>query len=485
MHIVFVHTPMPTLKLDEMKDFWRGFDIQYHGSHPGLRHMKNVLWELPHWAHWLAGVLLENGFTSLSAIDFYSSGTPFEGIDRQKTHEVLTDRPADVYLFSPMTPNLPFALEIADVIKALYPKSVVIFGGVVASPLFQEIASYSSVDYVVYGRGEYALPALLKAIESNSDMSKVGNLAYRNAVGLVITSSFRYPDMPVDKIPFPKIDLFSKSTGEDIRYLRQVYALGCPYTCSFCTIQTIGRRPNYFPIARVLSEIRSYKAYYGNHHYIYWGDETFTLHEARMLELCNALETDGDIFYDCQTRLDHLSSKGIKALARSGCRWIEIGLETANQESQNLYKQRVKLSQTYNVLSQLRDEGIGACSFVVNGFPNQSVDDMTQSIEWFCNLIATDLLQATYFFNLVPYPGSAMFSSPEKFGMKIHHRNYKYYNEELLPVFDTPYATADEIFAVFKVGLVSLGQAMDKKPYFNDRPLPEHLDEYGAFWSKV
>lgn len=482
MHVAFVHTPMATLPVSQRQDFWRNFDIRYHAAHPGLRHMVNQLWELPHWMHWLAGVLVHEGFTSLEAIDFYTCETAFNGIDQEKVCDVLRDHQADVYLFSPMTPNLPFANEIADVIKSMYPKSVVVFGGVVATPLHREVVTHPSVDYVVFDRGEYALPALLKAIADKTDIREVGNLTWKSSDGAVVTNKQRYPYPAVSDIAFPKIDLFSRSVGEDIRYLRQVYALGCPYKCSFCTIQTIGRKADYFAIERVLAEIRAYRSYYGEHHNIYFGDETFTLHAGRTLELCAALEGEGNIYYDCQTRLNCLQDETVlKALQRSGCRWVEIGIETANQESQDLFKQRVKLGTIEDILAKIRDEGLAACSFMVNGFPNQTLDDMKWSLEWVCSLIERGLLQASYLFGLVPYPGSEMYSHPERFGMKLHHHNFKFYHEDMLPVFDSSFATAEETYQVFLDGVRDLGQAMSPKAMPGQTPL--NVEQYGTFWS--
>lgn len=486
MYITFVHTPMPLIEVPEMKLFWRNFDVQYHGAHPGLRHMKNVLWELPHWMHWLAGILQHEGSYSFDVVDFYTTGTSFDGIDELKVKEVLADHAADVYMFSPMTPNLPFALEIADQIKLLDPRSTIIFGGVVASPLHLQVAGHPSVDYVVSDRAEYALPALLKAVLKGESVAHIGNLTWKNGGEEVLTSAFTYPAPFLDAIPFPKVDLFPRSAGNDIRYLRQVFALGCPYECAYCTIQTIAQKPDYFPIERVLAEIRAYRSYYGEHHYIYWGDETFGLHEKRTLELCEALRNEGRISYDCQTRLNCLDNGEIlKALAESGCKWIEIGIETGNSGTQKLFKQGVALEKTEERLMRLRDHGIAACAYMVNGFPDQTVSDMKQSLEWACRLITKDLLQASYWFGLVPYPGSDMYHHPEKYGMRLHHSKFKFYNEELPPVFDTRHANSDEIYEVYRSGIVQLSEAMSKKPYFGASPSKEDLPAYGAFWAHV
>lgn len=484
MHIIFVHTPMAHRRVPGRRLFWHNFDLRYYATHLNATPMENYLWELPHWITWLGGVLEQNGFTSMEVLDFYTHHGVLDGIDLNGIYDSLTDHPADVYLFSPMTPNLPHALKIADMIKALHPKSIVVFGGIVASPLYKEVVKHRSVDFVVIDRGEYALPELLKAIQDRGDISKVGNLAYRAVDNQVVTNPYRYPPMPVADIPFPKIDLFPRSVGEDIRYIRQVYALGCPYQCSFCSIQTIGHRPSYFPVDRVLSEIRAYRAYYGQHHHIYFGDETFTLHTDRTLELCEALEAEGGIVYDCQTRLNRLQDPRLpQALYNSGCRWIEVGIETANQQSLDLSNKRSKITQAEETLARLRDAGIPTCAFMIVGFPNESIEDMQRTVEWSCSLLNRGLLHASYLFGLVPYPGTPMYIHPERYGMTIRHRDYEFYHEDLLPVYDTRFATAEQMYEVFLDGVKLIGEAMGEKPFLGEMAtVVNEKVSYGAYW---
>lgn len=478
---------MSTVPIAQRKDFWRNFDIQYHAAHPGLDHMRKNMWELPHWMHWLAGVLVAHGYNDIDVVDLYTDPNTFTRpghLAVDAVESALRAHPADVYLFSPMTVNLCYAYEISDAVKRVHPAAAVVYGGVVATPLAHEVAGHPSVDYVVVERGEQALPALLDALADGRDVADVGNLVHQRSDGTTARTTRRYPDLHPAEIPFPKVDLFPASTGEDIRYLRQVYALGCPYKCTFCTIQTIGQRPDYFPLDRVLEEIRAYRARYGRHHNIYWGDETFTLHPDHTLELLDLLEKEGDINYDCQTRLNCLTDDRIlRKLKSSGCQWVEIGLETASQESHETHKHHMKLSATRETLKKVRDAGLAACSFTVNGFPDQSPDDMRRSIDWVCRLLEEDLLQATYLFGLVPYPGSAMFETPERFGMKLLHRDFSLYHEDLPPVFATDKATPDQVYEVFLEGQELFAQAMDKTPYFGSAPAPGTADEYGTFWA--
>jgi radical SAM superfamily enzyme YgiQ (UPF0313 family) len=474
---------MATLPVTDRRLFWRNFDRRYHAAHPGLGHMRRNIWELPHWMTWLGGVLQDQGYTNFDVLEFYSSECALGGVNVDHVMASLRANPADVYLFSPMTPNLAFAYEIADLTKLLYPDVKIVFGGIVATPLREQVASHVSVDYVVHGRGEYALPDLLDALRGKKALTDVGNLCFARDNGEVVTTPTIYPRMAPADLPFPKVDMFPADAGQDVRYLRVVHGLGCPYTCSFCTIQTISQKSSYFPVKRVIDEIRAYRKRYGRHHNIYFGDELFTLNPARTIELCEALAREGDIGFDCQTRLNLLSDPDmLVAMKRGGCRWVEVGIEAFDQETQDLFKQRIRLGSIPDTLRRLQDSGLPACSFLVNGFPNQTPDDMRRSVDYVAELIQSGLLQASYLFGLVPYPGSDLYQNPEKYGIELHHHDYKLYHEDLPPVFSSPNATADEAFEALLYGQRVLSDAMSTAPYFGEIAPDREHEDYGGFW---
>ncbi|MFI1681995.1 MULTISPECIES: B12-binding domain-containing radical SAM protein [unclassified Streptomyces] len=463
-------------------DYWTNFDSRYIAAHPNVQPMRKILWELPHWVPWLAAVIEQAGFDSMEALDFYGDCAIIDGIDEPRIHDRLTRHPADVYLFSPMTINLPQALRIAEMVKEIHPRARTIFGGVVATPLYEEVARHPAVDYVVRDRGEYALPELLLALRDGGDLSALRNLAYETPGGELAVSKL-HPYIPVEDIPFPKVDIFPKDTGQDLRYIRQNYALGCPFTCDFCTIQTIGRKPMYFSPDRVLAEVAAYREQFGKHHHVYFGDETFTANTQRTLDICSALERDGTITYDAQTRLNCLRDTRLpKALYDSGCRWMEIGLESASADTQHAFKQHTKLDPLEETLARLRDAGLPTCSYLIMGLPNEKPDDMRRTIDWACSLIDRGLLYASYLSLFVPYPGTPMFDHPERYGMKLLHRQYDLYNEELPPVVDTKHATSEEVYDIFVEGVGMLAQAMGRAPALTFDHAPSQHRAYGEFW---
>ena len=480
LRICFVHTPMCSVQVEGRNKFWYNFDKRYYAVHSALKPTDASIWELPHWMIWLGGVLKSKGFTDIKTFSLYTAVDILTGLDQAIILKDIQENPSDVYLYSPMTPNLHLALEIASLVKFCFPNSINVFGGVIATPQHKQIASRAEVDIVVRDRGEIALPELLKALQGNQPVENVKNLSYKNKTGAIITHSKLYSYLEPKNIPDPYIELFPKDVGPKLRYIRQNYALGCPFKCSFCTIQTIGRKPNYFPVERVLNEIKQFRAHYGEYHNIYFGDETFTVNKEKTKEICSALRLTGNITYDIQTRLENLVDKPILLmLSSSGCRWVEVGIETLIQKSMPIHKQNTNLMKVKEILFRLRDHGLPVCSFIVNGLPEQTLDEMRYSIDKVCSLLEEGLLHASYFFGLVPYPGSIMYDKPECYGLKIKHHDYKYYNEELVPVYDTHLATSDEIYKVFLEGVQKIGQAMSSQPCLGT-PLPvEFIENLG------
>jgi hypothetical protein len=67
--------------------------------------------------------------------------------------------------------------------------------------------------------------------------------------------------------------------------------------------------------------------------------------------------------------------------------------------------------------------------------------------------------------------------------MRIHHKRFELYSEDMCPVFDSTFTTSDESYRTFTEGLTALAQAMDKKPYFGVVPPAEELNKFGRFWA--
>lgn len=151
--------------------------------------------------------------------------------------------------------------------------------------------------------------------------------------------------------------------------------------------------------------------------------------------------------------------------------------------SRNRHKGRTRQAAIEDRLKALQDAGLDVCSFAVNGLPDQTPDQMRESVHGIADLIDRGLLQASYLFGLVPYPGSDLFDNPQHHDMEFLHHDYSLYHEDMPPVYRTPRATPDEVFAVFEEGLDWLRDAMSRRP---PPPLTAEQERgLGNFWSQA
>ena len=211
MHIIFIHTPMPHRTVPERGRYWANFDERYYDFHPYARPLKKYLWELPHWVTWLGGVLYDQGFRSMEALDFYTDCGIVDGIDTEQIYNTLKAHPGDVYLFSPMTPNLPQALQIAEMVKELNPNSTTIFGGVVATPMHEEVAQEAGVGqatvYRHFGSKEGLIGAFTETYSPRQFVRDLvaqesGNLEQELTVFATDTLRFLYQNRDMVRLTF-------------------------------------------------------------------------------------------------------------------------------------------------------------------------------------------------------------------------------------------------------------------------------------------
>jgi len=459
--IAFVHTPIQGRYTPGRDDYWQAFNKLYYGFHPDSIEPQEYFLELPHWATWLAGVLDSHGFTNLGGLDLFSTSI-LNGIDYDSVRASLKYARADVYLFAPMTINIGVALKIAAMIKELYPAALTVFGGIFATPMHLETAAHSAVDVIIRDRGDYALPELLKAYVEKRDLRTVGNVTITDEQGTYVSPKL-HPYIETNLLPYPKVDIFPSSTGKKMRYIRQNWSLGCPWACSFCTIQTIGRKPQYFSSDRVLTEVMMYREQFGHHHHVYFGDETFTTNSKATTLFCEHLAEEQLFEFDCQTRLPLIQDPALpKILYDAGCRWIEIGLESIHAFSLQYKKQR-KVAPMLEAFERLRDAGIGVCTYTMYGLPSESLDDMKRTMEVVSDWIRSDILTTAFTSILVPYPGTEFFATPMTNGLEIITTDFSLYDEDLLPVFRTASFSEQELYDVFLLSIQSYEQAMRQK----------------------
>jgi len=128
-------------------------------------------------------------------------------------------------------------------------------------------------------------------------------------------------------------------------------------------------------------------------------------------------------------------------LKASGCSQVRFGVETGNERARSLRKggRTVSFEKHLEVVEKCRELGIESQASYIFGFPDESRDDMLETIE-FADRLNTDTVG---FYKLTPYPGTVYWDMLDVDNVPLHDYT-KFDNEVSL----NERMTSDEIFAI-------------------------------------
>ena len=190
-------------------------------------------------------------------------------------------------------------------------------------------------DFGFRGEGEYAVPELCRAVETGKPPDGVagcfyweeGRLSY-NEAGEMIED--------LDTLPYPSYEDFSsvRANGGRLGEYPLLSSRGCPYKCSYCSMPKImGRRWRSHSSDRVLDELQRAKRDYGSTSFTVI-DDNFTLDLQRVEEIVDQLIAKNiGLPWSSQNgiRADRISLELARKMKRSGCKYVWVGVESADE----------------------------------------------------------------------------------------------------------------------------------------------------------
>jgi radical SAM superfamily enzyme YgiQ (UPF0313 family) len=142
-------------------------------------------------------------------------------------------------------------------------------------------------------------------------------------------------------------------------------------------------------------------------------DDTFTLKRDRAAELCQLIrENFPGITWTCKTRADCVDEKLVRQMAAAGCMHVEIGLESGCPEVLERVRKGETVQQIRLAGKLLREAGIATLVNIMVGFPDESPDQMRQSLAVAMSMKPGRILASL----LSPYPGTEIHRQLEESG---------------------------------------------------------------------
>jgi len=305
------------------------------------------------------------------------------------------------------------ALKLSTAINRSKNRPFYIIGGHGPSPEPEFFIKKTAADVVVIGEGEKTIVELLSAISNKRDLSKVKGIAYRDGQDVKVNE--RRPLITdIDSIPFPAYELFPM---EFYRLLRMPHAensdflmpllsgRGCTFTCTFCYRMDEGFRQR--SNASIIEEIKFLKEKY-RVNYIAFSDELLVSSPARVQSLCeDFLREELNIKWECNGRLNYAHPEILQLMKRSGCVFINYGIEAMDDEVLKKMNKALSTKQIIHGIEATLAAGISPGYNIIFGNIGDTRESLDKGVEFL--LKYDDGAQLRTIRPVTPYPGSPLY----------------------------------------------------------------------------
>lgn len=365
---------------------------------------------------------LLNSSHKVKLLDLNLSENPSLNLDNE-----LKDFEPDYVAMSATTPLITSVCQIAEKVKRINSKTVVVVGGPHPSALPKETLEKSVIDYVVCGEGDYVLDGIV----NKGFSSLIPNIFYKD--GRVISSSAAERKIveDMDTLPFPAYELLDvkkykqpeiSSRSSPVGYLET--SRGCHGACVFCNKNIYGYKFRPKSPIRVVDEmVRMLRMGFNEIHII---DDAFMTDPERVCSICDEISRRGLNFpwYPRGgVRVDAVNKEAFKMMKRAGCYRVPFGVESGSQRILDQVGKKITLEQAEIAVMMAKEVGFETECYFMIGHPRESEADILKSIE-FAIKLNPDYAK---FAIVIPLPGTPLFSKMKK-NNQIKTFNWDKYN---------------------------------------------------------
>jgi radical SAM superfamily enzyme YgiQ (UPF0313 family) len=391
---------------------------------------------------YLISYLKANGFQAQQYIRNYP--LPLE----KCTKEIIA-ADSKIAGFTVYNSNFNISVLIAEKIKKLSPRTIVVFGGPCASVHHDFIMSNCSfVDACFINEAEETfLDFVTKLSAANfryedADLSGIDRLSYRQSNRI-----FRNPENRIlrnhsgsrnylDNYPSPYLSgIIPPAEGYNTGILS---ARGCNQNCVYCNCAVLANRKiSTHSVERVISELDFISHSLNGNQILTFQDDTFTLIPERAAEICKAItENRIKVRLGCITRCDCVDEALLDRMKEAGFVSLTFSLESATPKilrrigkvhaaedipSDDLEKETRFIESFRKVAAYAKKIGIESIiTSVMVGLPGESVSEANHTIETVDSNSNID----SYAHNFLKiFKGTPLSLKYEKYGYKVSYFN--------------------------------------------------------------
>tara|TARA_B110000091_G_scaffold128476_1_gene137897 strand:- start:5441 stop:7621 length:2181 start_codon:yes stop_codon:yes gene_type:complete len=361
--------------------------------------------------------------------------------------QIKETQPKLVCFSVPFPGNLYSAFRCAQFIKSHYPKIKVAMGGGFPNTELRSVSDvrvFEFFDFISLDDGELPIELLYNAVLKNETTFK-RTFILENGVVVYKNNSTKpdykqqdvgtpdYSDLVLDRyISVIEIANPMHSLWSDGRWNKLTMAHGCYWgKCTFCDI-SLDYIKIYEPVAAALlvDRMETLIAQTGEtgFHFV---DEAAppSLMKALALEI---LKRKLSVTWWTNIRFEKNFTQDLCVLLKaSGCIAVSGGLEVASDRLLALIDKGVTVAQVAQVTRNFTEANIMVHSYLMYGYPTQTIQETIDSLEMVRQLFEVGVLQSGFWHQFALTAHSPVGLNPEEYGITPSYKNISFANNDI------------------------------------------------------
>ena len=287
-------------------------------------------------------------------------GLPLDIVDQELAQ---MPQPDVVLVTSGMTYWYPGAFEAIRQVKARFPGTPVVLGGIYATLCHEHAVAHSGADVVVAGEGERQALGWVARLTGNAP-----------------PADERAPTL--DDLPYPAYDLL-----RHLDFVALATSRGCPLRCSYCASHLLhGGGFRQRDPQRVVDEIAHWHGSYGVQDIAFYDDALLVNADRHIRPILDEVGHRG-------LRLRFHTPNGLharlidralaEAMFAAGFRTLRLSLETADPHRQRETGDKVTSAELESAIAHLKAAGFSGRDigvYVLMGLPGQPLQEVVESV---------------------------------------------------------------------------------------------------------
>ena len=332
--------------------------------------------------------------------------------------------------FSAMTSQIVMGYELAKKIKERMPCLLVVFGGIHPTLFPEQTVQNPYIDIAVINEGTKTVMEILDYVEGRLGLEEIRGISFRDSKGNARINSPQSMDdiLELPHFNFELLDTkryleaasvyereLAPGSGEKIRLMPVLTALGCCFKCTFCVNVILKRPYRARPAESIIKEIKRLQSFYGANAFLFL-DEDFCINKKRLKEFLQSVK-DGGFKFSARiwARVSYFKNESFKCMIpemeKAGIKSIAMGAESGSQNMLDYMCKDIKTDDIVCAAEELRSVNITPRFSFMVGLAGEKKEETISTYKLCGELLRinprTDIAGP---FAFRYYPGSPIFS---------------------------------------------------------------------------